>query len=281
MAVTAKKGFPSKKSEADIMQIDPEKTYIFKPTDPSEKEMMIPVRCKVRDENNRIREINLNPTEKSPYRDEQVNPDYLHKTPIQITKGKLVIQGKDKWKIDYLIKHDWFRGNKDQAITKSFKNKFYCENEALTMATNRKLREAIAKANQVVMEADIQELKDFMKSEYSYDPTLLKSLTSESEREDALYNKALEVATKQPDKFIKDFNNPKHKIKVNIILAFRSSLLDDLQDGVIKWKDTGGVIYTHNKFKEKSPDILTSWILSGEKTAEKFYAELQTKLENK
>lgn len=275
----------AKRAEEKLKQLSTEpevrsdRQYIFETTDGSPV-LYLPSKIAMVDpESGTIRTANYNKVEESIWLDEQENK-FTEKFDRPIFKnGKLIVSGREKSKVKFLLAHDWIEGKEHiNPRNNTNRGKFRLIDKNLALRNSKDKRELIAKANKVILESELEDLKRFMKSEFGIDPYTDKKIDNP---EDSLYDKAYEKSFTHAEKFVVEFNNPKHEIKSNILQGFHLGLLDDIEDGVIKWKDTLAKIYTFNDFSKRSEDVLTAWVLTGSKDASAFYSNLKVKIEEK
>lgn len=255
------------------VSIDPRMVYTFKLLKKANPRTLLPRETKVWDENtNTVRTIRLSSTEQSPYLDEQDEKSLIDRTPICFTDGTLVISGTETNKIKFLLAHDGFSKKKTILPQHAYLKGMYelVDENAINEAFMTK-EEIILEAKQVVKDSDKDDLAYFLASQFLYDVTSM----THTQLKNAGYVKAQE----NPVLFLKEFTNPKHKIKTNILKLFKSGLLTDF-NGEVKWKDAEGALLHVDLSKgERAEDALTKWVLTGSKEAKDFEKLMETKLE--
>lgn len=266
----------TKKEEA--FKVDPSKLYEFELCFESQY-ATIPRSLKVWDpESEKIRSIRYAKTEKSPFLDEQ-NKEVPNESDIAFNRGKLRVPGTDAALIRFLMLHDGIEGkeiiNPDNYRYKNY-FRYIDPDKNLTSGLDKK--RAIAKAVGIVDAADPEKLKNFITSEFGFDPARVQGI-SEEKYQDALLKYAFECAELKPEIFVKDFENTKHEYKSAVIYAFRKGLLHDNVDGEVHWAATDGLIHSYDTGKfVRATDAMAAWIQQTEE-GKKFHSELTSKLE--
>jgi len=251
------------------LQIDPNKTYIFKLTRDHKGHAVIMGRTKVWDEETKsTRLIRLTTNYKTPYEDEQGNDAIPSSNAITFTRGMAKISGKEENKIRYLLAHD---GNADKGAnisTTSSHLRFRWRLEDLneifkdSVATKKlkhNLREKLFKATK-------DELYDFAVSTYGY-----KEKTG---NKDELLDFALNKVEHQPEVVNRNFATAETKLKSKIIGLFRNGVLKNT-NGIVTWAD-GGLEVGQFKVTEENKlvDQMVAFVAKGSKEAKAFEKKL-------
>lgn len=256
------------------MEFDPQKTYEFKMTSKVEGTSFVPRSQKVWCETQqRIREIRYCKTEKSPFLDEQDENSREERLPLQFTKGSLKLDGSNAPAIKYLLASDQIRGRKKTLPQNtSVLNKYYLVDNEAVAKVKLATEEQITKARIVIRDADDESLDNFVRSEFR------KSFTDEKDLRNFAYSQVPEFA----EKFLKQFNNPLHKLKAEMQVLFERGYLTDTK-GVVTWSDTKGEILTFVTSKSdgtrvRADEALAKWILEGTEDSKAFQISAEEKL---
>lgn len=271
-----------KKAKKDVnsdssldLDLDPNKTYLFLLNGNATPSVYtLPKHTEVwDDELQKLRTIRYSKTEKSPYVDEQNSGASMESSDIQFIKGRLPVDGKHTSLIKYLMAFDGF--DEKETINPSnerFRKLYRLHREDLVVKASRERRDKVLKASNIVNEANIDELTDFLRSSFRFNPEQAEV----ENKEDLIIDKALEYATEYPDKFITDFKNPKHQYKSAVQRGFEQGVLTATKD-TIKWLDTDAAICKYDQSKGRADEVIAGWILAT-KEGKQFYEELTVKL---
>jgi len=260
-----------KKQERQTMEINPNKSYLFRLEKKSTGFWVLPRRDKVWDEKQqRIREIRYSQMEESPYVDEQDEDAPEARIAPRFKDGVLMVSGKDRSLINYLLAHD-ANAEKGNNIApqnqKVLKHRYRLIVQEDKILKERQFREEVRKAQNLIADADIRKLDDFMRSHFRF--------IQQEFNKDALINKAYEKAERYPELFTKDFNNPKHAIKATVQRGMQAGHFS-VKNGLVKGKD-GTTILKFNP-SEKYDEALTSWVMKGSQEAKDFFEILDSKV---
>ena len=250
--------------KSNTMEINPSKSYLFKLQKKSTGFWVLPRRDKVWDEKEqRIREIRYSQMEESPYVDEQDEDAPEARIAPRFKNGELLVSGKDKPLINYLLAHDANadKGNniapQNQKVLKHRYKLILTEDKA---SKERQFREQVRKAGNLIADADVRKLEDFMRSHFRF--------IQQEFNEDELVSKAYEKAGRYPELFLNDFNNPKHAIKATVQRGMAGGMFS-VKNGLVKSKN-GATILKYDP-SGKYDEALTSWIMKGTQEAKDFY----------
>lgn len=264
---------PSKPKQETFKGIvlDPEKTYHFKLKHRQNPRTFIPREAKVWDEySESTRAIKLSSVEESPYVDEQDPDAHLDATAIVFTDGQVKISGVEKAKIRFLLAFDGYdKKKKILPINEWVRDMYELVDSDKLNDSSVKRAEAVMDAQAVIRNAKKEDVANFMSAVY----LLPVAQLSEAEIKKAAYD-AAEV---DPSIILNEFTDPKHQIKANIQKLFSLQLLDD-SDGVIKWRDTDGVIMNYDESKVRADEALAKWVLVGESGTKEFKERMANKL---
>lgn len=249
--------------------IDPNKTYTFKMKEPFSSVVFFPMTMETWD-GKRIRTIRCSATEESPYVDEQDEKATVDKTPIIINRGELIVQGTDSIRIKYILASDYIAGKektlpKNQNIAQTIE--LYDEGEVVREKLKRENDEFDAR--KLINTATHEEIRDYLRSVYL--------VNSDSMNEDELKVFAIEKVKKDASIWLKEFVNPKHKLKANIQRLFgKGELTDD--NGEVRWKQGGGLIIRYDESKSRSDEALAKFAMLDSKESEDFKKTMAIKL---
>lgn len=271
--ISKKEDEPQSKSKKDSVVIDPNKTYTFKLKGDFAPVSFYPTEMEAYDSGSkRSRQIRCVSIEDSPYVDEQDGGSKEDETPIVFTGGVLQLSGTQTNRIKYLLASDSIAG-KDKTLPKNshLANRFELEDRGALSKANLKKEDDILEALQMIRKASLSDVKDFLRSYYLSD-------VDNNSKEDIIVEASAKAKDK-PEIWLKDFNNPKHKIKADIQRLFTKGELDD-SNGSVKWKKTGGIILTYDDAigQPRADEVLAKFALLDTKEAKDFKKTMEDKL---
>lgn len=258
--------------ERPEFEIDPDKTYVFKLVGEHAPVSFYPSTMKTYDEfTKRSRQIRVCSIEESPYVDEQADDAEEDFKPIIFTEGELRISGKDANRIKYLLATDSIKGKgKTLPENQHLVNRFELEDKSALIKLKLQREDDEVEAKQLVKKASQEDLRNYLRSVYL--------LAVDTMSDDEILLEAAIKAKQDPTNWLKDFNNPLHKIKGGIQKLFAKGELDD-SNGAIKWRKTGGVILNYDeKLGVRSDEVLAKWALIDSKEAKDFKQTMDSKL---
>ena len=252
-------------------EIDPNRTYEFHLRKKRIGRKNVPRTALVWDEEEgRIREIRYTKTEATPYKEDQ-DENAIPATIAPVFRdGKLKVQGSNEPLIRFMLAYDGFdkktRIHDRNKHEKALYTLYEPEKEQKALRTRG---EVISKATKAVEEADVEKLKNFLSSRFGK-----KGLT-----EDGVIGESYDLARKYPLDFIRDLNNPIHKIKAELSTLLDSGVLSE-RSGTVVWTESGSKAFTFDPTKGKPVlDVLSKWVLAGSPQAKEFKEVMYSKLE--
>lgn len=255
------------------LEIDPQVIYEFKMPSKPEGVAMIPREqrawCEVQ---KKIREIRYCKTEESPYVDEQSEDARPERLPITFNNGSLRINGSNAAAIRYLLASDQIKGkSKILPQNASVRDKYYLVDKSAITKSKLKYEDDEFEAKTIIKNADIEDLRTYIRSAFR----------QHFADNDELLLFASQKAGDHSEGFIKDFNNPLHKLKAQVQVLFERGILTDTK-GVVSLKETGGMVLTYNQTQKdgtvmRADEALAKWILAGSEDSKSFKAILDEK----
>lgn len=256
--------------EDDDVKIDPNKTYVFKLLGDYSPVKYFPNEAEVYHKG-KIRKIRNANTEDSPYVDEQDDNAKPSSKPIVFTNGRFEVQGTQANIVRYLLASDSIKG-KDKVLPKNIviKDMFELEDRSAIIKSKLQKEEDEFEARKLVKNSKVDDLRNYLRSVYLVGVDVLE--------DDEIILEATNRIKEDAKEWLRDFQNPKHKIKADIQKLFAKGELDDTGN-TVKWKKTGGVILNYDdKSGVRSDDILTKFVIAGGKEADDFKKVMATKL---
>ena len=255
-------------STKDKFKIDPNRVYNFELQGAGKNHKgryIIRTESVVYDpEKGTYREVRLCPTEKSPYVDEQKEGARVSNQPIIFHKGRLSISGREEYKINYLLALDQ---NADKVGAKSksiFKYRLIDEEKLYKKLADDKMLKL--KVQVKLAEASKEDLADFLKAEYNYEP--------KTDTREELLNKALAYAEVNPQHVLDTFSTEATRLKAVVLDALKDGTLKNVK-GVLTWGATGTEIKTFKVTpNNKLEDQIVEWVGNGSKEATDFANKL-------
>ena len=252
-------------------EVDPDKTYEFRMKKTRKGLKNLPRESVCWDEKEgRPREIRYCKTETSPYLEDQ--SEYSKPSHIAAVwkNGVLKVPGTNEALIRFLLAYDGFEPKK-QVMRNNLhiRGEYYLYDGEKEAKAERNRKQLELDAQKVVNEADEEKLAYFMRSNFNVRTS-----------GDALFARAFELAKQNPLDFVKNFNNPIHKLRVDMATLFEQGILEE-RNGRIAWTSSNSQVHTYNpaSTKANAVEVLAKWILSGAKEAKEFqeiaYAKLQ------
>lgn len=254
-------------------KVDPTKVYEFRMTKPRKAPKNLPREATAWDDKlGRPRNIRYSKTEISPYVDEQDETAQAVSIPVVWKNGVLKVPGSNEALIRYLLAHDGFAGK--QKVVQSnnhIKKEYYLYEPDKVAKAQRERRSLELQAQLVVEKASEEELYNFMRSHFN---------TPIGSKGDALYARSYDLAKQDPTAFVKNFNNPIHKLKVEMEQLFIKGLVSE-KAGTLYWTASKSVIYKFNPAatKAKPYEVLARWVLQGSEEAKAFRQVMLEKTE--
>jgi len=251
------------------VEIDPKKTYNFKSIGIESPRIILAREMQTWDDELGIeRTIRLCDTEQSPYVDEQEENARLTNTMLSLDGGNYNVSGMKANIIRYILASDFIKG-KSQVIPENegFRNLIELEDTQRETASQLKREDEEDEANDIVRNASIEELRDYLQSVY------LINLDDDGEVKLTARRKAKD----NPVEFVKNFNNPLHKLKANVQKLLANGELSE-SGGVVKWAKTGAVAVTLDRKVTDVPEGVAKFVLAGSKEAKAFKDLLDSKL---
>ncbi len=251
--------------------MDTNKSYHFRLKHVANPRTIMPRESKVWDEDtDSTRTIRLSAVEDSPYLDEQDPDSPIDSTTVIFTDGEVKIDGREKHKIKFLLAFDGYDGKKKILPNSEAVRDMYelVDHDKLNDASVKRA-EAVMDAQTIIRQAKKEDIASFLSAVY------LEPVSQMNEGE--IKSKAYHYAEVDPKIILEEFTDPKHKIKADIQKLFGKNELVD-SDGVIKWKDTEGVIMNFDESKVRADEALAKWVLVGDKGTKEFKERMATKL---
>lgn len=257
----------SKKSSN--FKIDPNKKYEFRLDRPHGGIYVVTGNTRAWDiETERIRTIRLCRNDDTPYEDEQREDAVVDGTGITFKEGKAIIDGKEAYKINFLLAHD---GNKDKGskispTSRHMSFRWELVNKDEEFKSELRLRKLKHELESKVLSASKEDLLEFLVSIYNYKP-VTNSI-------DELITEVLKKVQVTPQLVKDKFATKETKLKSKIIGLFKSGELVNTK-GLVTWKD-GGLEVNEFKISEelKLVDSMIEWISKGSKAAVAFEKRL-------
>lgn len=221
----------------------------------------------------RMRRIQLAKNFTSPYADEQDDTAIIDDAGILFKNGTVEIDGREEYKIRYLLAHD---GNEDKGgdiapnsrhlLRHTFRWKLLNHEEVYK--DDLKQRKLKHELESKVLDASKEDLLEFLVSVYAYKP---KTNTIEE-----LIAEVLKKVQATPQVVKDKFATRETKLKSKIIGLFKDGTIKNTK-GVVTWAD-GGLEVGEFKISEelKLVDAMIEWISKGTKEAKAFEKKLAT-----
>lgn len=250
-------------TESQGFKVNPRKTYTFKSK--NKGRWILPNISRVWDEKEQaIREIRYNRLSNSPFLDEQDESLSEDREAIIFNHGVLHVSGRNKALVEYIMQFDGIFG-KPHVLPENMylRNTIQLNDPEVMLEKQAELEDLILEAKIIISKAaktNVSALEDFLRSEFQYH--------KENPSDNELKVFANSQADVNPKAFINDFDNPKHKIKSDVLRGLEKGVFT-IEDGNIKVLSTGMVVFKIGP-KDKFEESLTNWILSDDPDAKSF-----------
>lgn len=188
---------------------------------------------------------------------------------INFSQGKLYVKGTNKPLVQYLLLHDNLEGN-EYSVTNRSVFKLVDKTDELNH-----IRESLNTKKQAIERASDAEFEEVLPYARVLGMDISKIAgEKESEYENRIRAKFMQVADASPTAFLKGFEDPAHKREYDIILAFDQNIItDSYRDNEVNWEPSHELIVKLPSSSVVTRKFLAKWTFTEE--GAKFYASLK------